>query len=168
MRDRGPSGKLLFWACLTGFLALGAVPSVVLIESLQRYWRFLSAWDPAGAHGLAPLKPTQVRFIPHQEPSMRADPAVPLRFVEFRLKAPKAKSVRLAGDFNRWRPEAHPLARDSRSRWGHSKGLWEVLVPLPAGTYRYLFQVDGEWIRDPDAAPGERWSDMETSIKEVP
>lgn len=76
------------------------------------------------------------------------DVAVPERaagaaiYVHFRLDAPEANSVHLAGDFTGWEPsyelqEAQP-------------GVWTVVVPLSAGVHDYAFVVDGEqWTPDP-------------------
>jgi Glycogen recognition site of AMP-activated protein kinase len=61
---------------------------------------------------------------------------------EFRLEAPHAKNVKLAGDFTEW--QHHPLnlakAQD---------GAWSVNVPLYPGHYSYRYIVDGEWRDDP-------------------
>ncbi len=64
--------------------------------------------------------------------------------VEFLIKAPQAKSVLLAGDFNNWQPQKTPLKLRGKD------GLWSVAVPLTKGTeYQYKFVVDGSWIEDP-------------------
>jgi 1,4-alpha-glucan branching enzyme len=60
----------------------------------------------------------------------------------FRLFAPLAQSVQLAGTFNDWNPKATPL-----SRW--SGGEWGTGVPLKPGKYEYKFIVDGVWQEDP-------------------
>ena len=66
-------------------------------------------------------------------------------FVHFRLDAPLASEVRLAGSFTGWEPRyaLHPAGA----------GSWSVLVPLQPGVHDYAFVVDGrEWVADP-AAP---------------
>lgn len=66
-------------------------------------------------------------------------------FVHFRLEAPLASEVRLAGSFTGWEPRyaLHPAGA----------GSWSVLVPLEPGVHDYAFVVDGrEWVADP-AAP---------------
>lgn len=66
-------------------------------------------------------------------------------FVHFRLDAPEASSVSLAGDFTSWEPayELHQAA----------PGVWTVSVPLAPGVHDYAFVVDGErWTPDPLAA----------------
>jgi hypothetical protein len=70
-------------------------------------------------------------------------PAV-LVFVQFRLDAPDASEVALAGSFTGWEPR-HPLHRGS-------DGSWSVLVPLAPGIHDYGFVVDGtRWVVDPSA-----------------
>jgi len=61
----------------------------------------------------------------------------------FQYIAPQAKEVLVAGDFNQWVGE--PLMR----RNGDS--LWQRIIPLRRGGYRYKFLVDGEWQLDPKA-----------------
>ena len=66
-------------------------------------------------------------------------------FVHFRLDAPTASEVRLAGSFTGWEPRyaLHPAG----------EGSWSVLIPLHPGVHDYAFVVDGqEWVADP-AAP---------------
>jgi 1,4-alpha-glucan branching enzyme len=62
--------------------------------------------------------------------------------VTFKIDAPSAKGVFLAGDFNGWEINAEGMlsAQDS--------GSWEKRVVLPPGRYRYKFWVDGEWLLD--------------------
>lgn len=61
----------------------------------------------------------------------------------FQFAAPGAREVSLAGNFNHW--VAMPLLR----RKGDD--LWQRVVPLRPGGYRYKFLVDGEWKLDPIA-----------------
>lgn len=66
----------------------------------------------------------------------------PRVYVHFRLDAPEASSVELAGDFTDWEP-AHELY-ESRP------GVWSVVIPLDPGVHDYAFVVDGErWVPDP-------------------
>ena len=62
----------------------------------------------------------------------------------FRIKAPEAGSVQLAGTFNEWEPKARQLRMDSR-------GVWRTSMMLEPGVYEYRFMVDGEWSNDQDA-----------------
>jgi hypothetical protein len=66
-------------------------------------------------------------------------------FVQFRLDAPQASEVRLAGSFTDWQP-IYSLDEVS-------PGIWSILIPLEAGVHNYAFVVNGErWTADP-AAP---------------
>lgn len=66
-------------------------------------------------------------------------------FVQFRLDAPGAKTVRLAGSFTGWKP--------SYTLQEVTPGTWSILIPLDSGVYNYAFVVnDGQWLQDP-AAP---------------
>ena len=73
-------------------------------------------------------------------------PAPAQIYVHFRLDAPDASSVHLAGDFTDWEPavelhEAQP-------------GVWTAIVPVRAGVHEYAFVIDGErWTPDPLGTP---------------
>jgi 1,4-alpha-glucan branching enzyme len=72
------------------------------------------------------------------------EPVVLNEGVLFSYSAPKAKSVSIAGSFNRWDPEKDRLIGPD------SNGLWTIVVPLPPGRYEYRFVVDRkEWVLDP-------------------
>ena len=64
--------------------------------------------------------------------------------VTFKLHAPDAQSVSLAGDFNSWNPDSQPLK--------NSNGLWKTTMSLSPGRYEYRFLVDGKWQNDPHCA----------------
>lgn len=59
---------------------------------------------------------------------------------EFKLFAPQAKKVYLAGSFNSW---------TNLSTKKDSKGNWSVKMSLKPGRYEYKFIVDGSWMNDP-------------------
>jgi len=64
--------------------------------------------------------------------------------VHFRLEAPGAHRVELAGSFSDWAP-AFTLHESL-------PGVWTLVVSLEAGVHDYLFVVDGEkWVPDPHA-----------------
>lgn len=71
----------------------------------------------------------------------RAKNAVPPSTL-FTLYAPGAREVFLLGEFNGWQ------MYDLKAR-RCKDGTWRKSVPLKAGTYQYLFWVDGEWWSDP-------------------
>jgi chromosome partitioning protein len=63
--------------------------------------------------------------------------------VLFSVRAPHAREVKLAGDFNQWVPDRNVLTvRDDQ-------GLWKKFVLLPRGSYHYKFLIDDEWKEDP-------------------
>lgn len=62
--------------------------------------------------------------------------------MEFKLYAPQAKKVSLAGSFNSWNAKKHMAKKDLR-------GNWTAKVDLKPGRYEYKFFVDGNWINDP-------------------
>ena len=61
---------------------------------------------------------------------------------QFKLYAPKAKKVSLAGDFNKWSTKEHAAKKDT-------KGNWSTKIALKPGKYEYKFIVDGNWLNDP-------------------
>src|SRR5438552_3738588 len=67
----------------------------------------------------------------------------------FRVWAPFARAVHVAGDFNAWSPSAHPLATESG-------GYWSVDVPTAVAGHQYLYVIengtsDPLWKNDPYA-----------------
>jgi 1,4-alpha-glucan branching enzyme len=66
--------------------------------------------------------------------------------VRFTLVDRNAKTVAVAGSFNQWSTNAHPMAR------GQTGGVWSVVVPLPSGEHRFSFVLDGDrWVVPPMA-----------------
>lgn len=59
----------------------------------------------------------------------------------FQTISKTAKTVEIAGDFNQW--IAEPMMKRS------DEGLWQKIIPITEGTYRYKFIIDGEWQVDP-------------------
>lgn len=76
------------------------------------------------------------------EPVAPAEPQTML--VQFRLDAPGAANVALAGSFTGWETRIELVES--------APGLWTARVAVPPGVHDYLFLVDGEWTSDP-AAP---------------
>jgi 1,4-alpha-glucan branching enzyme len=62
--------------------------------------------------------------------------------VTFKITAPSAKDVRLAGDFNSWDASRTTL---KKSR----EGVWKRDLSLKSGRYEYKYLIDGQWQRDP-------------------
>jgi len=67
------------------------------------------------------------------------------RKIEFKISAPKANWVGIAGNFNGWRPDALTAKKDR-------SGVWKATANLMTGTYEYKFVVDGSWIVDPSCS----------------
>ena len=70
--------------------------------------------------------------------------AKPTKKTTFRLYAPGATQVFVAGCFNGWNPTADPL------RLG-GDGTWTRALMLEPGEQEYRFVVDGVWCDDPMA-----------------
>ena len=62
--------------------------------------------------------------------------------VTFKISAPSAKDVRLAGDFNAWNASNATLKKSK-------DGTWARDLILKSGRYEYKYLVDGQWQRDP-------------------
>ncbi|MEZ4430945.1 MAG: glycogen-binding domain-containing protein [bacterium] len=63
----------------------------------------------------------------------------------FRHHAPGAARVALAGDFNRWSADSHPLTGPDPDGW------WTLTLPLPPGRHGYMLVIDGDFTRPADA-----------------
>jgi hypothetical protein len=61
--------------------------------------------------------------------------------VTFRIEAPAARQVFVAGTFNGWNPRQYPLSQ-------HGQGQWETTISLQSGRYQYKFIVDSMWVHD--------------------
>jgi enterochelin esterase family protein len=92
--------------------------------------------------------------MPVMSPEVRPD-----RTVTFRLRAPDAKKVTLAGE---WPDGRKDMTRDE-------SGVWSVTVgPLEADLYGYGFTVDGFATLDPSNSRLKPSRALRTSILEVP
>lgn len=63
--------------------------------------------------------------------------------IRFTYTDPNAVTVVWAGEFNGWNASANPLVKDA-------KGVWSVVMALPAGEHQYKLVVDGQWVADPE------------------
>lgn len=71
-------------------------------------------------------------------------------YLQFRLQAPDARSVAVAGDFTNWEPRYYLSDVDG-------DGVWTGRIPLAPGVHEYMYVVDGSrWMTDPGA---ERYAD---------
>ena len=58
--------------------------------------------------------------------------------------SPQARRVSVAGDFNKWKTDAHEMKG--------ADGIWTIELKLKPGVYSYSFVVDGKsWVSDPGA-----------------
>ena len=55
--------------------------------------------------------------------------------VDFKISAPKANWVGVAGDFNGWKPDGLTAKKDRG-------GVWKATAMVAPGTYEYKFVVD--------------------------
>lgn len=131
--------KAMLMLAAAAALALVSVPSVIFNNAIKKYFNFVGHWD------VASIKPSRTSAIPPARArAERPDepPQPEIRFVKFSVKIAGAKDVKIAGDFNKWNPDALQLT-------SRGKGLWEALIPLPPGRYKYLCRVDGQDVLDP-------------------
>jgi hypothetical protein len=64
--------------------------------------------------------------------------------IVFRIHAPDAASVTVAGDFNDWNEREDQLRRGD-------EGWWELVREIPPGTYMYVYLIDGLTRTPPEA-----------------
>ncbi len=71
----------------------------------------------------------------------------------FKYKAPAARQVNLAGEFNNWLGTANGGRLDPNldaMRDPDGDGIWEITLPLPPGRYQYKYLIDQvDWQEDP-------------------
>ena len=68
------------------------------------------------------------------------------RSVRLSFSDPDARTVAVAGSFNRWDSASHAMTGPDR------RGRWTITLRLPPGGYEYRFIVNGtEWAADPGA-----------------
>jgi hypothetical protein len=96
------------------------------------------------AQDLALQFPSTVPATPGDAPTESPATAAP-EAISFRIDAPDAARVTVAGDFNGWQPEALTMTRAP-------DGAWLARASLPPGRYAYMYIVDGQWTTPPDAA----------------
>lgn len=82
------------------------------------------------------------------------------RAMEFKLHAPQAKKVTLAGNFNNWNTRTTTAKKDK-------DGNWVIKMTLKPGRYEYKFFVDGNWINDPHRAAVSNAFGTQNSLVEV-
>lgn len=109
--------------------------------------------------GLSAQTPTATAPKAGQAPAVVSPEILADQRVTFRLRAPKASTVTVSGQFQKG-PAA--LTRDE-------SGLWSVTVgPVPAGVHEYSFNVDGVAMIDPGNRAIKPMRNPRTSILEIP
>lgn len=145
--------KLLLMSGVLALVALVSVPSVMFHDAVKKYFSFLYAWNLPCFN----LSKTNTIPPPPQRPKAQL-PQPELRFVEFSLKLPKAKTVEITGDFNKWEPQKMSSA---------GKGEWKTIMTLPLGEHRYLYRVDGKFMPDPLNSKTSLHNSKKVSVLEV-
>lgn len=80
--------------------------------------------------------------------------------LEFKLHAPQARKVSLAGSFNNWNTRTTTARKDK-------DGNWMIKMNLKPGRYEYKFFVDGNWINDPHREAISNAFGTQNSVVEV-
>ena len=68
----------------------------------------------------------------------------PAKRVTFQVAANPKSEVFLAGTFNQWDSQRHPM-KDTRGT-----GKYTLTLMLTKGSYEYKFVVNGSWMVDPE------------------
>ncbi len=98
---------------------------------------------PAPAVAVKATKQVKVDLGEKMEEMLKEElPKFKFTEVSLALKAPDAKDVYVAGDFNDWKV-------DNSTMMKRENGTWKLKINLIPGRYRYRFVKDGEWIEDP-------------------
>ena len=92
-----------------------------------------------------PLESAAVEVKPAIQPTSERFPALEEQEIILTYFAPLAREVKVASNFNGWRPDATPLKNTGA-------GEWVVRLMLRSGQYEYRFVVDGRWTEDPQAS----------------
>jgi hypothetical protein len=77
-------------------------------------------------------------------PIVATGPSEPMVTVRLTFHSPGARSVAVAGEFNKWKTNADLM--------NGKDGTWSIDLKLKPGAYTYSFIVDGKtWVPDPGA-----------------
>ena len=127
--------------------------------SLMGLLAALAFAGPAGAQAPPPERP---RFPVPQGPRVTSPEVAADRRVTFRILAPKAEAVKVAGTDIPDNAQGTPLTKGA-------EGVWEgTLGPLPPGAYRYDFDVDGVSVVDPRNPATSESNENTWSLVSVP
>lgn len=108
------------------------------------------------------LSLTALAQRPNQTPPPNSPEVAADRQITFRLRAPKAESVKLAGS-------DLPGLGQGKDMTKGANDVWEVTFgPVPPGTYRYNFSVDGVSVIDPRNPKTSESNENTWSLVHVP
>jgi len=112
--------------------------------------------------GSAAAQPPAPPAAPAPQPAFASPEVQSDRRVTLRIFAPRAEEVRLAGtDFPR-NPQGMPMTKADN-------GVWEITIgPLPPGSYRYNFNVNGVPVIDPRSPAVSESNNNVWSLVHVP
>jgi len=65
------------------------------------------------------------------------------RKIAFKYRSSKPKTVFLVGDFNKWNKKVNPMKKGQNF-------VWETVLILSPGEYKYAYIVDGKRVNDPN------------------
>lgn len=104
-------------------------------------------WNIASALGMVAIAVFGAIMVSrvHREPFMNAaGPGESAATVRLTFYAPQARTVTVAGDFNKWKTDVDEMKQ--------TDGMWQIELKLKPGVYSYSFVVDGKsWVADPGA-----------------
>ena len=104
-------------------------------------------WNMASALATAVILVAVIVSVsrPHRGPDLATASATgEAATVRLTFYSPKAQRVAVAGDFNKWKTDAHEMKG--------TDGMWSIDLKLKPGVYTYSFVVDGKtWVPDPGA-----------------
>ncbi|MFH1791490.1 MAG: AAA family ATPase [Candidatus Omnitrophota bacterium] len=128
-------------------------PNIKLREAAQA-GRFIFEYDPR-SNGALDYLALAKEVVPDlgADPSLTRHRALHRRITPkatFKLAAPEANEVYVAGSFNNWTLDRKFLMKKL------SNGTWTKIMSLPEGEHLYKFVVDGRWVSDPSNDLGKR------------
>lgn len=129
------------WA--NGALSIPVLSAASLVLAGGRFARDRVLGTPAGGFMSAGVSLTFGRHVAPEVPTPADVPAPARGMTRLAIRAPRARTVELAGDFTNWK--TIPAQRAPN-------GVWYADLRIAAGRYRYAFRVNGSEWRVPDGA----------------
>jgi hypothetical protein len=140
-----PSRAMMFWSMNTAFVLNHRVSLVTSLGTLPTGVRTNAPPSRFATVGLRVSTLGLLRDPPHAavRPSASAFRLIPAEPGLYRvvLRAPGARTVELSGDFNSWKAVALTQT---------TPDIWEITLPLAAGTHRVNVRINGDsWTAPP-------------------